>query len=250
MHCLFFTDSKMWRTGSLISFPVHYLNKQPMDKAREGKKQLITSSFKAAANSNTQVPSLSNTDEKSYSVWKHTFNLSSEIRKLIPKDNEGSISASALQGRPFPPFQDYPFQYRHFLHLLQRCITQLAVSTRPPGHCNTCFPFRASWWMMDASQPHLRSHPQWGAATGTQHSWADVNLQQTRSGAGLFVYAPDTCKASQVFSSQQHPTSPEAGHPSPVVPLVSTEGKAQCTAHQAAMPSSCSTTGKSNHPFP
>jgi len=30
-----------------------------MNKAREEKKQLITSSFKAAANSNTQVPSLS-----------------------------------------------------------------------------------------------------------------------------------------------------------------------------------------------
>lgn len=49
---------------------------------------------------------------------------------------------------------------------------------------------------------------------------------------------------------QQHPTSPEASHPPPVVPVLSTERKAQHTAHQAAMPSSCRTTGKSNHPFP
>lgn len=100
MHCLFFTASTMWGTGLVISFPGYYLNKQPMNKAREGKKQLTTSSFKAAANSNTQVPSLSeHKEQKSSSVWKHTFNLSSEITKLIPKDNGGYSSTSASQGR-------------------------------------------------------------------------------------------------------------------------------------------------------
>lgn len=48
---------------------------------------------------------------------------------------------------------------------------------------------------------------------------------------------------------QQHPTSPGASRPPPVVPLVSTEGEDQRTAHHAATPSSCRTTGKSDHPF-
>lgn len=48
---------------------------------------------------------------------------------------------------------------------------------------------------------------------------------------------------------QQHPTSPGASRPPPVVPLVSAEGEDQRTAHHAATPSSCRTTGKSDHPF-
>lgn len=35
----------------------------------------------------------------------YLYNLSSEITKLIPRVNEGYISASALQGRPSPLFK-------------------------------------------------------------------------------------------------------------------------------------------------
>lgn len=95
LHC---QHNVRYRASNIIS---RLLSKQTAyEQSKRGEKHLITSSLKAAANSNTQVPFLSeHREQKSSSVWKHTFNLTSGVTKLIPKDNGGYSSTSASPGR-------------------------------------------------------------------------------------------------------------------------------------------------------
>lgn len=123
---------------NIISRP---LSKQTAyEQSKRGKSSLSPPALKLLRIPTRKCHLSANTDEKSYSVWKHTFNLSSEITKLLPKDNKGYISVSGLQGRPCPPFQHYPFKCRHFLHLLQRCITQLRYACDLLVTAMTAFP--------------------------------------------------------------------------------------------------------------
>lgn len=116
------------------------------------------------------------------------------------------------QTLPLP--QDYPFKCRHFLNLLQHHYHPTCNKLWPPGHCIMCFPPGASQCMRDTSQHYLTFRPQQGAAIGMQHSWADVNLQQSRV-PGLFI--TKGLQSPPAFSHQhvpqQHPSSLEASCP-------------------------------------
>lgn len=111
----------MHRVTNIISRP---LSKQTVyeQSKRGGRHSLSPPALKLLQIPTRKCHLSANTDEKSYSVRKHTFNLPSEITKLIPKDNEDYISTSALQGRPsslLPRFKTTHLNSRHFLHLLQ-----------------------------------------------------------------------------------------------------------------------------------
>lgn len=98
MHCLFFTASTMWGTGLVISFPGCYLNKQPMNKAREGKSILSPPALKLL-----QIPTLKchfsvNTENRRAPLYGNTPLISlQESQSWFPRTTEATAAQVLLQ---------------------------------------------------------------------------------------------------------------------------------------------------------